>query len=164
MSKEQCSTPLGDADPNAMDYTEVVAKDRVERWERGDCIASTTTCTGDEYRLAKALLRMRSETAALPSAELARSEGFEDWWRRQKYFDLFEDSDAKIFARNAWCAAQSATAQIIPDFEGLIDNAAGASQSRELLDDPITRAAVKANVYDRLIEIIRRADSRTEQK
>jgi hypothetical protein len=44
----------------------------------------------------------------------------------------------------------------IPDFEGMIDNAAGASQSRELLDDQITRGAVKANIYDPLVELLRK--------
>lgn len=52
------------------------------------------------------------------------------------------------------CVAPEAQRKI-PDFDGLCDNAAGASQSRELLDDKITRGAVKANIYDPLVDLLR---------
>lgn len=55
---------------------------------------------------------------------------------------------------NAVGAGKSIDAAPIPDFDGMIDNAAGASQSRELLDDAITRGAVKANIYDPLVRLI----------
>lgn len=45
-------------------------------------------------------------------------------------------------------------ARTIPDFDGMCDNAAGASQSRELLDDKITREAVKLNIYDPLVALL----------
>ena len=62
---------------------------------------------------------------------------------------------ASVLAK-AWLAQSERARVQVPDFEGMIDNAAGASQSHELLKDKITREAVKANVYDPLVRLIDR--------
>jgi hypothetical protein len=62
----------------ALPYAEVIAQDRIERWEKGERIASTGLATGDEYKLAKAYLALKGEGKTMTSDELADYRGQSD--------------------------------------------------------------------------------------
>jgi hypothetical protein len=73
-------TPSCDSldEPMALPYAEVIAQDRIERWEKGERIASTGLATGDEYKLAKAYLALKGEGKTMTSDELADYRGQSD--------------------------------------------------------------------------------------